>query len=110
MTRDELVAILGGGGYQIKTEERLPNGTGYQIRLATGQMVNLFDKGTWNVQGKNPDPIKKLLADSSSRATTQTANSRSRDVFVAYGHDSDARTQLEAMLRRWDLNPLFLDQ
>ena len=27
-----------------------------------------------------------------------------------YGHDSNAKTQLEAMLRRWDLEPLILDQ
>ena len=27
-----------------------------------------------------------------------------------YGHNKDARTQLEAMLRRWDLEPLILDQ
>ena len=32
------------------------------------------------------------------------------DQFVVYGHDGTARTQLEAMLRRWDLEPLILDQ
>ena len=31
-------------------------------------------------------------------------------MFVVYGHDQVARTQLEAMLRRWDLEPLILDQ
>jgi len=34
----------------------------------------------------------------------------SRKVFVVYGQDKTARTQLEAMLRRWDLQPLILDQ
>ena len=29
---------------------------------------------------------------------------------MVYGHDEVARTQLEAMLRRWDLEPLILDQ
>lgn len=33
-----------------------------------------------------------------------------RKVFVVYGHDDIARTQLEAMLRRWDLDPIILDQ
>ena len=33
-----------------------------------------------------------------------------RDVFVVYGHDENARTQLEAMLRRWNIEPLILDQ
>jgi predicted nucleotide-binding protein len=32
------------------------------------------------------------------------------NVFVVYGHDQPARVQLEAMLRRWDLEPLILDQ
>lgn len=31
-------------------------------------------------------------------------------VFVVYGHDMAARTELEAMLRRWKLEPLILDQ
>ena len=35
---------------------------------------------------------------------------QNRKVFVVYGHDTNARTQLEAMLRRWDLEPLILDQ
>src|SRR5206468_2730877 len=30
--------------------------------------------------------------------------------FVVYGHDETCRTQLEAMLRRWGLEPLILDQ
>ena len=29
---------------------------------------------------------------------------------MVYGHDTTARTQLEAMLRRWELDPLILDQ
>ena len=33
-----------------------------------------------------------------------------RKVFVVYGHDGNARTQLEAMLRRWDLEPIIIDQ
>jgi predicted nucleotide-binding protein len=40
----------------------------------------------------------------------RTAISSSRNVFVVYGHDEPARTSLEAMLRRWDLEPLILDQ
>ncbi len=33
-----------------------------------------------------------------------------RNVFVVYGHDEKAKTELQAMLRRWDLDPLILDQ
>lgn len=33
-----------------------------------------------------------------------------RKVFIVYGHDLNVRSQLEAMLRRWGLEPLILDQ
>ena len=29
---------------------------------------------------------------------------------MVYGHDTIARTELEAMLRRWDLTPILIDQ
>lgn len=35
---------------------------------------------------------------------------KKRKIFVVYGHDDIAKTQLEAMLRRWDLEPIILDQ
>ncbi|NTW49570.1 MAG: hypothetical protein HGB19_07580 [Chlorobiales bacterium] len=31
-------------------------------------------------------------------------------MFVVYGHDETSRNHLEAMLRRWNLDPLILDQ
>jgi hypothetical protein len=34
----------------------------------------------------------------------------SRKVFVVYGHDEKTRNELEAMLRRWELDPIILDQ
>lgn len=55
-------------------------------------------------QGKNSEQIITLLSGSFSIAD------QNRKVFVVYGHDNNARTQLEAMLRRWDLEPLILDQ
>jgi len=33
-----------------------------------------------------------------------------KKVFVAYGHDETVKKTVEAMLRRWGLEPLFLDQ
>jgi predicted nucleotide-binding protein len=40
----------------------------------------------------------------------RTAAPASRKIFVVYGHSDKARTELEVMLRRWDLEPLILDQ
>jgi len=42
--------------------------------------------------------------------TGSTTVAQRKKVFVVYGHDTDAKTQLEAMLLRWDLEPLILDQ
>lgn len=77
-------------------------GTGRQLRLDNGAIINCFSNGNHNVQGKNTQEIKEFL--------TGAATTINRKVFVVYGHDDIARTQLEAMLRRWDLEPIILDQ
>lgn len=76
--------------------------TGRQLRLDNGAIINCFSNGNHNVQGKNTQEIKEFL--------TGAATIINRKVFVVYGHDDIARTQLEAMLRRWDLEPIILDQ
>ncbi len=63
MTREELTELLDDNGYEISDEQRLPNGTGWQFRLASGQIINLFETGSWNVEGRNPDPIESLLSE-----------------------------------------------
>lgn len=77
-------------------------GNSRQIRLNNGAVINCFANGNHNVQGKNIQEVKNFLESNSS--------SGNRKVFVVYGHDEIARTQLEALLRRWDLDPIILDQ
>ena len=103
MTLEEAEGLLGGGGYQIEEKVRLGNDTGWQLKLGTGQVVNVYDKGTHNVQGKNPSFVKVVLASGGS-------DGRGRKVFVVYGHDEQSLLQLDAMLRRWQLEPLILGQ
>ena len=76
--------------------EEKETGNSKQLRLSNGAIINCFRTGTHNVQGKNQQQVKDILDG--------------RKVFVVYGHDEIARTQLEAMLRRWDLDPIILDQ
>jgi predicted nucleotide-binding protein len=112
MTVDEVKTVLDRSGWSIEREERLNNGTGTQLRVSGGPVVNVFDKGTVNVQGKNADAIKPLF-EPSSGSPLKCANGsgqKSNKVFVVYGHDLTARNQLEAMLRRWGLELLILDQ
>ena len=101
MTIDEARASICNAGYRIAEENRNGNDTGWRIQLQSGQIVNVFDSGTHNVQGQDPAPVKAVLDEAAD-------NTRGRSVFVVYGHDDTSLTQLEAMLRRWRLEPLIL--
>lgn len=64
--------------------------------------INSFNTGKFTVQGKSQDQVRAILEGS--------AEPNNKKIFVVYGHDEIARTQLEALLRRWDLEPIILDQ
>lgn len=100
--------LLTKAGLEIKSEKRLGNNTGSQLKLSKGAIVNIYDKGTLSVQGKYQKEVKAILAFSDIKETTQLEVSN--EVFIVYGHDETAKAQLEAMIRRWDLEPLILDQ
>ena len=73
------------------------------ISLSNGGKVNCFNSGKHTVQGKAQDEVNAILEGT-------TATCANRKIFVVYGHDEIARTQLESLLRRWDLEPIILDQ
>lgn len=104
MTIEQVKILLKNADLFIVEEKRTGNNLGTTLKLANGCLVNCWDKGTVNCQGKNIEQVNAILA-----AETKTSV-QNRKVFVVYGHDTNARTQLEAMLRRWDLEPLILDQ
>lgn len=106
----EVRSLLEARGLEIKIEERLGNDTGTQLRLKNGAIVNIFDNGNFNVQGKNRAAVEGVLGKAAHVAEATTTYSPKRKVFVVYGHDETSRTQLEATLRRWGLEPLILDQ
>jgi predicted nucleotide-binding protein len=107
--------VLQNNGFTIQLEDRLSNDSGWQIRCSEGEIVCVYDSGRIVVQGKNQSATRPLFGHSASvvavtgETPKQHANGN-RNVFVVYGHDTTARTELEAMLRRWGLNPLILDQ
>ncbi len=111
MDASEARTLLEAAGLKIKTEGRLGNDTGTQFRLKNGGIVNIFDNGNFNVQGKNKAETEAALSGSTAiAAEAKGKHVIKRKVFVVYGHDQTSRTQLEAMLRRWGLEPLILDQ
>ena len=102
MKVDEAAATLTGAGYVVEEQARLPNDAGWQLKLVSGQVVNVFDTGKCYVQGRDPGGVQEVLAAG--------PGTPGRRVFVVYGHDRTALTELEAMLRRWQLEPLILSQ
>ena len=99
--------ILADNGYVLKSEER-KNNCCYQLKYSNGAVVNVFDKGKYQCQGKFQDETKEILAKLNSN--TQVVKNINKEVFVVYGHDEKAKAQLEALLRKWKLEPLILDQ
>ena len=73
------------------------------IKLSNGGIINCYNTGQITFQGKSQDETRAIIED----VQTKIGN---RKIFVVYGHDDIARTQLEALLRRWDLEPIILDQ
>jgi predicted nucleotide-binding protein len=62
MTLDEIKAALEAKGYQIQQEQRTGNDKGTQLRLANGAIVNAWDNGNHNVQGKNVAEVNEALS------------------------------------------------
>lgn len=81
MTREKAKTILSEAECEIVEEKRLGNETVWQLRLRCGTVVNVFDKGSHNVQGKNKASIERIL-DGATRG-----GKVGRKVFVVYGHD-----------------------
>ena len=101
MTYEEVIqTIKANPKVSVLSEKDIQHGK--SITLSNGSIINCFNTGKHNVQGKNQDETKLILEG--------TAKSGNRKIFVVYGHDDIARTQLEALLRRWDLEPIILDQ
>ena len=104
MNKESIVKVLKENGFNITSDEQMKTGYGNTLRLSNGCILNLYNSGKLVYQGKNTEEIKFILE---GRTSTGPKN---RKVFVVYGHDQVATTQLEAMLRRWELEPLILDQ
>lgn len=102
--------ILQAQAFMLAEEREIPYGV--QLRFTNGSVVNCFSKGTVTPQGKHIELVKQLLKLSPGQeAAPATAFKEANNkVFVVYGHEEQARAQLDAMLRRWGLEPLILDQ
>jgi predicted nucleotide-binding protein len=114
MTKDQVLASLAANGFVPDGEKQIQYGV--QLRFTNGSLVSVFDSGAITPQGKDVELVKQLLGLEPGKnvgATQPFAPAKSavnNKVFVVYGHDEQARARLDAMLRRWGLEPLILDQ
>lgn len=108
MNVEQVRAILTQNGFVVDREK--PINYGNQIRFTNGSIVNVFGSGKITPQGKDQDLVKNLLGLNPGGEPVALADVQNNKVFVVYGHDEQARNNLEAMLRRWGLEPLILDQ
>jgi len=113
MTTQNIITTLESNGFILSEENEIQHGT--QIKFTNGSIINVFNSGKITPQGKEQDLVKSLLGlnpGEKSRTISKSVQGTNHNnkVFVVYGHDTDARSRLEAMLRRWGLEPLILDQ
>ncbi len=104
MDKTYVIDLLKQNRIEIVEEKRTGNNLGTILKLKNGCIINCYDTGKINFQGKNRDEVERIFQQEDQAVKIN------KKVFVVYGHDMNARIQLEAMLRRWDLEPLILDQ
>jgi predicted nucleotide-binding protein len=88
----EVEERLFAANFEVTWSERLSNDLGDQLRLTNGAIVNVFDTGKVNVQGKNQSGVKVALG--LVALTPQEGESLS--VFIS---SQRRREELEAMLK-----------
>ena len=99
--------------------ERREINHGVQFTLPEGTKINFFHStGRIQVQGKDSEEKKRveqllqtapIAATATSVATPQNLGLLPPEkIFIVYGHDTDAREQLELLLRRLKLEPVIL--
>ena len=104
MSKEQIIQTLSAAGILLKDEKPIEHGA--RLDFDNGTIVNIYNSGKHVVQGKDTQRVNQIL----SGPRPGSGSNGNNKVFVVYGHDRLARTELEAMLRRWHLEPLILDQ
>lgn len=112
MTPDEMQTLLQAHNIGFTTKE-IPYGR--QFRLDDGAIANVYEKGKIVWQGKDTETVLKVkgLCGATEPVSTPTKSKNvispsNNKVFIVYGHDIEAREQLELLLRRMKLEPVIL--
>jgi len=113
MTPDEMQTLLQAHNIGFSAKD-IPHGR--QFRLTDGAIANVYTSGKIAWQGKTTDSVLKVKGLCGSPEPVGAPAGSSKDVvslsnnkvFIVYGHDIEAREQLELLLRRMKLEPVIL--
>lgn len=100
MRYDEIIEKL--SKHKTFTNTTKDISSGKQIIISNGTKINCYTNGNILYQGTNEEEIKAFLGE-----TTSCKNNK---IFVVYGHDKNAKDQLELLLTKWNLEPIILDK
>lgn len=87
--------------FVIKEEKRYKK-YAWRFTLENNATVYCGDKGNIWYSGKNKKVVEEYL-------TPLLPPIYNNKVFIVYGHDKQAKTELILLLKEWDLEPLYID-
>jgi len=93
--------LLINNGHAIQSE-CIYKQTGHKFKTLSGTSVFINEKGTYWCQGKQKKVIERILND------FLPGKLFNKKIFIVFGRDSVAKTELEALLGYWDISPIFL--
>ena len=109
MTIDDMRALLREQGAEFE-EKKIQNGT--QFQCSSGEKFAVYDSGKVVPGGKQSalTEIVKSACTKPGQIASGTAREvhAAQEVFIVYGHETNARKDLELMLHQMGLNPIVL--
>lgn len=102
MDKEKIKQILESNRYKVVLDKPYKN-QGHRLKVEQGTAVICFNSDKIVVHGKLKAPIELLLE---KHKNEYLPNNK---VFIAYGHDKEAKADIEKMLKAWRLEPLLLD-
>lgn len=117
-TLEELQQLISDSGIMGSWEDK---GTFNQFKSYDEGILNFFNNGTVNFQGKAEGKLEleSLLSDAKPirpaqhrdqvrEQSTAYGSTAKQKIFVVYGHDTTSREQLELVLHKLEINPFVL--
>lgn len=101
MQISEIIEILEKHKLKHKYIKRFRN-CAYRIKLESGTAIFSYDNGKITCQGKQKNEVEKIIH-------SEMKETYNYNVFVVYGHDIQAKTELKLLLKQLNLNPLLID-